>query len=258
MKIVTKLTNLGFEISLADERPKPLKADPDADQEHPRGYYVYAHVDTAGRIFYVGKGTGRRAWSDDRHPLWHRYVGNHLDGQYTVQILRDNLSPEESEQLEADWIAQCSDTVVNWVNAGRATDFDAVAKYHRARNANRELIMSARSKERTDLEDAVRVYCQAIEAIPEYATISYESGLLGQLLAEEAAEFGINGELQALDRLTLCLTRLGRAEQALREAEKYFALYKRDLQLPGATRIRKRVEKALAKALPRQDDALVP
>ena len=248
MKIISKLTNLGFEISLEEEDPKPLLADPDADQLHPRGYYVYAHVDAAGRKFYIGKGTQRRAWSEDRHPLWHRYVGNHLKGQYTVRILRDNLSSEESEELEADWIAQCSDTVVNWVNAGRATDFEALAKYHRLRDANRALIESAKAVERTDLASAISVYRQVIDAIAEYATISYESGIVGQLLAEESAELGINGELEALDRLTLCLARLGRAEEAARETEKYFAPYRRDLQLSGAARIAKRVEKALAKA----------
>jgi hypothetical protein len=247
MKILTKLTNLGFEISLEEEDPKPLQADPDADQEHPKGFYVYAHLDAAGRIFYVGKGTGRRAWSDDRHPLWHRYVDKHLHGHYTVKILRDNLSSDDSEELEADWIAHCSDTVVNWVNAGRSTDFESLANYHRLRNTNRALIEAAKSKEHTNLEKAVMDYRRAIDAIAEYATISYENGLVGQLLAEESAELGVNGELLVLDRLTLCLTRLGRAEEAARESEKYFARYRRDLQLSGAERISKRIEKALAK-----------
>jgi hypothetical protein len=247
MKLLMKLTNLGLEISLEKEGPKPLQADPDADQEHPKDYYVYAHLDGAGRIFYVGKGIGRRAWSDDRHPLWRRYVGRHLNGHYTVRILRDNLSSEDSEELEADWIAQCSDTVLNWVNAGRSTDFESLANYHRLRNANRALIESAKSKEHTNLEDAVKDYRRAIDAIAEYATILYEKGLVGQLLAEESAELGVNGELVVLDRLTLCLTRLGRAEEAVRESEKYFALYRRDLQLSGAERIRKRIEKALPK-----------
>ena len=248
MKITSKLTNRGFEISLQEDAPKPLQGDPGADQDHPKRHYVYAHLDKQGRIFYVGKGAGRRAWSTDRHPLWHRYVANHLNGEYTVQILQDNLTLEESEELEDDWIAQCSDTVVNWVNMGRSTDFEGLAKYHGLRDTNRALIESARSIEHTDLEAAVRVYYQAIEAIRAYATISSEGGLVGQLLAEESAEMGINGEVQALDRLSLCLIRLGRAADAAREADNYFAVYKRDLQLAGAMRIRKRIEKALGKS----------
>jgi hypothetical protein len=97
------------------------------------------------------------------------------------------------------------------------------------------------------LEAAAELYCQAVDAIRVYAMISAEGGLVGQLLAEESAEMGLNGELHALDRLTLCLVRLGRAEEAARQADNYFALYRRDLQFASAVRIRKRIEKALAK-----------
>lgn len=248
MKITTKLTNRGLTISLREDDPKTLEADPVADQDHPKRHYVYAHLDKQGRIFYVGKGAGKRAWSTDRHPLWHRYVNNHLKGEYTIQILQDNLALEESEKLEDAWIAQCSDTVVNWVNMGPSTDYKALDEYHKLRDANRTLIESAKSLELTDLEAAVKVYNRAIEALRQYATMSYEGGIVGQLLAEESAEMGINGELQALDRLSLCLIRLGRAEEAARQADSYFALYKRDLRFAGAARIMKRVEKALGKA----------
>ena len=252
MKLATKLTNLGFEISLTEEGVSlPLLADPDASQDNPRGYYVYAHVDACGQVFYVGKGTGRRAWSKDRHPLWHRYVEKHLKGDYAVRILRDNLSLEESEEHEADWIAQCSGTLVNWVNIGRSTDFEALAEYHRLRTANRDLIESAKCKEPADLEGAAAVYAQAVEAIRTYAAISFEKGLVGQLLEEESAELGINGELRAMDRLSLCLIKLGRPDEAACLADRYFALYRRDMQLAAAARITKRIEKARRKAAPK-------
>src|SRR3974390_1606536 len=98
MKLTSRLTNLGFELSLHErEGPKPLKPAVDGNQENPRRSYVYAHMDSAGKIFYVGKGERRRAWSTDRHPLWRRYVEKHLGGSYQVRILRDNLSAEEAE-----------------------------------------------------------------------------------------------------------------------------------------------------------------
>jgi hypothetical protein len=141
MKVTARLTNTGIEISMGDgAAPKPLKAAPDARQDNPRKSYVYAHIDAAGNIFYVGKGDERRAWSKDRHPLWHRYVERHLGGAYQVRILQDNLSPDEAEELEAAWIAQCSDGLVNWVNMGRVTDFQALERYHKSRDANRCLI----------------------------------------------------------------------------------------------------------------------
>ncbi len=253
MNFAMKVTNLGIELSMAQEGTStPLTRDPSADQENPRANYVYAHVDSRGQAFYIGKGAGRRAWSKDRHPLWHRYVEKHLNGTYAVQILQDNLSEGESEELEADWIAQCADSLVNWVNIGRLTDFEALAEYHRLRGANRVLIESAQSTEKTDLEAAAAMYIRAIEAVRGYAFIEYEKGLVGELLGEESAELGINGELQALDRLSLCLIKLGRLDEAARRADSYFELYRRDLKLAGAARITKRIEKGRRRTAPKR------
>jgi tetratricopeptide (TPR) repeat protein len=209
---------------------------------------VYAHVDADGKIFYIGKGVRRRAWSPDgRHSLWSRYVEKHLGGSFQVRILQDNLSPEEAEELEAAWMTQCSPGLVNWVNMGRDTDFQALERFHALRNANRALIQQGKAMEKSDLERAAAIYLHAIESIREYAYMSYEKGLVAQLLEEEAAEVGRYGEIEALDRLTISLTKLGRAEDAARHAESYFALYRGDLQRSASVRISKRIEKALAR-----------
>jgi tetratricopeptide (TPR) repeat protein len=248
MKLTAKLTNLGIELSLhEDEVPGPLEPATDADQIHPRQYYVYAHLDSSGQVFYVGKGMGRRAWSTDRHPLWYRYVDNHLNGVYQVRILHDNLSAENVEEVEAEWIAQCSDTVVNWFNMGRETDFEALDRRNNLRAENLSLIQQAKAIEKNDMEKAASIYIQAIEAIQAYAFITYEKGLVGQLLEEEAAELGVCGEVNALDRLTICLIKLGRPTEAAEHTDKYFALYRRDLQFGIAGRIVKRVDKAIAR-----------
>lgn len=248
MEIKIKATNLGIEFSLHNGEPtSPIEPSPEADQKHPRKYYVYAHLDDNGKVFYVGKGIGRRAWSSDRHPLWSRYVEKHLNGVYQVKILNDNLSEEESEELEAEWIAQCSDTVVNWFNMGRQTDFEALDRRNSLRSANLKLIEQAKAIEKYDLEKATSIYIQAIKAIQSYAFITYEKGLVGQLLEEETEEFGACGEVNALDRLTLCLVKLGRPEEAAQYTDNYFALYRRDLQFGAAKRIEKRVSRALSK-----------
>ena len=252
MKLSTRLTNLGIEISLgATDTSQPLTPAKDANQESPRRTYVYAHMDKAGNIFYVGKGEGRRAWSVDRHALWQRYVEKHLGGKYQVRILRDNLSAEEAEEVEAAWIAQCSDCIVNWQNMGRATDFKALERYHKLRNATRSLIQQAKVHEERDMAEAANMYIEAIEAIAQYASIKYEKGLVGDLLDEEAEEIGQAGEIEALDRLTMCLVKLERATDAAEHVNRYFTIYRRDLQLSAAQRIKKRIEKALGRAAKR-------
>ena len=250
MKFTINRTNLGIEFALHEnDATGPLEPAADADQKHPRQYYVYAHLDSSGQVFYIGKGTGRRAWSTDRHPLWSRYVKNHLNGEYQVKILQDNLSAEDVEKVEAAWIAQCSDTVVNWFNMGRDTDFEALDKRYSLRAANRSFIQQAKAIEKHDIEKATSMYIQAVEAIQCYAFIACEKGLVGQLLEAEAAELGVCGEINALDRLTICLIKLGRPEEAVQRTDNYFALYRRDLQFGVAKRITKRVSKALARTL---------
>lgn len=255
MKLSTRATNLGIEMSLGTgDSPQALKPARDANQANPRGRYVYAHMDDAGRIFYIGRGEGRRAWSNDRHPLWHRYVDKHLGGKFQVRILQDNLSAREAEEVEAAWIAQCPDGLVNWENMGRPTDFQALERYHKLRDANRSLIQQAKAHEKRDLAEAADMYVQAVEATAQYASINYEKGLVGKLLAEEAQEIGRSGEIEALDRLTMCLLKLRRSAEAANHADRYFAMYRRDLQLSAAQRIKKRIDKALARAPKRVAD----
>lgn len=240
----TRLSNLGFEIST---KPfKPIEPAPDADQESPRQHYVYAHVDNEGKIFYIGKGTKRRAWAGNRHELWVRYVETHLNGEYKVKILNDNLSEDEAEEVEAAWLAQTDpNTLVNWINMSRGYDKEALERLHRLRNANKQLIQDAKRFEKTELEKATEMYIKAIEAIKDYAFIKYEQGIVGQLLEEEREEVGFNGELEALDRLSLCLVKLNRPQEAAEYSAAYFKLYRLDEGLGKVPAIKKRIEKAL-------------
>jgi hypothetical protein len=240
MKLYTNATNSGIFLTLSEEAPQKRVRNSSASQTAPRRSYIYAHFTKQGVPFYIGRGTGRRAWNDDRYYLWHRYVEKHLGGQYDVVILEDDLTADEVEEVESEWIAQESATLVNWINMSRPTDFEALARYHAVRNANQALFLSGKQIEKTDPQAAVAVYRQCIEKLTEYAGVQADGGLVGQLLDEDVAEFGLSGELVFLDRLTLCLTRLGQRDAAKEAAERYFASHRKDLKLSAANAILKR------------------
>jgi hypothetical protein len=73
-----------------------------------------------------------------------------------------------------------------------------------------------------------------------------DHGLVGQLLKDECDELGRYGEPLALERLTMCLIKLGRVAEAVDVSAAYFSRYKRDLETQFAERVKARIEKALA------------
>ncbi len=68
-------------------------------------YYVYLHRLPNGRVFYVGKGTNKRAWSKhSRNSHWNRIVSKH--GGFSVEIILNNLQEWYAFELETELIMQ--------------------------------------------------------------------------------------------------------------------------------------------------------
>ena len=158
MKAKFEIVNGNISVTFGNDVSARLERNPDAHQKQPRRSYVYAHLDERGTPFYIGRGVGRSAWNHDQHPLWHRYVEKHLKGNYEVVVLEDNLTPEQAEEIKSAWMAQESETLVNWCNMSRQTDFEAIDRYHMLRKANLSLVAEGKAIEKTAPQEAVALY----------------------------------------------------------------------------------------------------
>lgn len=68
-------------------------------------FYVYVHKDDAGNIFYVGKGSGRRAYKfRNRSKFWWNYVTKHCKALPKVEIVNSFNNEEAAFALETSLI----------------------------------------------------------------------------------------------------------------------------------------------------------
>jgi hypothetical protein len=71
------------------------------DLDSAKRYYVYAHIDNNGHIFYIGKGTGKRAFDGkNRNFIWQRIA---KEG-FSVNIIADFMNEEDAYLTEMHYI----------------------------------------------------------------------------------------------------------------------------------------------------------
>jgi hypothetical protein len=82
--------------------------------------YVYGHYTLDGRLFYIGKGTGKRAWvKDNRNPYWKNTVAKY---GWEVRILEDNLTEEQAFVKERQLIEEMGvDNLTNLSTGGKGS-----------------------------------------------------------------------------------------------------------------------------------------
>ena len=98
-----------FLIDLSEEQiPKPVEPIVRLIPQTPKRYYVYIHKNkTTGEPFYVGKGSGNRAYTGTRSIDWKAYVSN-IKFDYDVEIHKDDLDEKTALQLEFDLMIELS------------------------------------------------------------------------------------------------------------------------------------------------------
>jgi len=99
-------------------------------------FYTYSHATPEGRIFYIGKGQGRRAYvSENRNLYWHNIVKKH--GNPVVQILADWKTEEEAfdhEMVLIDCFRGMGYKLANLTNGGEGSSGYKHTKEQREKN----------------------------------------------------------------------------------------------------------------------------
>lgn len=109
-KLKREINNL---ISLVRNAKSFIQTNPNFPGAASCNFYVYTHESLKnGAVFYVGKGTGKRAWSKNREPYWQKYVES-IGGQYSVKIVAKDLSESEALRQEQDLLLRYAGTVIN-------------------------------------------------------------------------------------------------------------------------------------------------
>jgi hypothetical protein len=144
-----------------------------------RRFYVYAYLRADGTPYYIGKGTGRRAW---RHNKADRIQAPADHGR--IALLKEQLTSQEACEVEVQLIEQYGrksqgGTLVNWTAGGDGL---------------------------SEPDDEVRRKMSEWERTPEMR--SKMAATKGAHLEEEAAQYGVPvAEYKALTRKTRYLVK---------------------------------------------------
>lgn len=116
-------------------------------------------------------------------------------------------------------------------------DFDAAAEYHRLNKATRLFVQESRSLERSDVTEAIARYRRAVNMLCECRNLAQAKGL-------EAYGFTVNQtDAIPIDRLILCLIKIGKVDEATTELDRFIAEFPHASQMTLVKVTRERINR---------------
>ncbi|MFA5825674.1 MAG: hypothetical protein WC825_06845 [Gallionellaceae bacterium] len=218
--------------ALVDQQCKPGK------------FYIYTHKDISGTVFYVGKGTGDRARSQERSPEWLEYLNEKSEGKFFVEIVRDGISEEDALEIEDAVMKMHGGTIINRMNPHAPYDSTKFRAYCEAQKNFGETLKRATNFQKAKEYD---------KAIPEFeAAYTYHAEMvrnssydLGARNGLKSTAFAYHPSSMLVDGYSMVLAKVGRNRELVAFAESYF----RDYAAPynkAEEALRKRMERARA------------
>ena len=150
-------------------------------------------------------------------------IGVVLDFEEVRSALGLPRVSRETESTETEWSDE---------------DVATAAHYRRMLNDNRNFVMETRPFEKSDLAEAVARYHRAIGTLIEARDLVAAKGL-------GAHGYAFNQtDAAPIDRLTLCLIKIGKAEEAAEALDKFVEDFPHTREMTLITMARERVERA--------------
>lgn len=115
-------------------------------------------------------------------------------------------------------------------------DYAAVSEYHRLNNANRELVKDTRGLEKSNPIEALARYRTAVTALVDIQKVMRANGLSGFQPNQTDAI--------PLERLTLCLLRMGRIDDAIVELDNFVEAFPHLVETTLVKTCRQRIDRA--------------
>lgn len=118
-------------------------------------------------------------------------------------------------------------------------DYEANSRFHQMRKAALDELTATRLVERSDVASAISRYQEALDIVRSHQRFAVEHNLFPLLKP------GTNmRDVEVLDRLTLCLVRAGRHDEAVSQAQRYFDEFPDAAATSGGKVIASRTAKA--------------